>query len=745
MFTKTIPKMFRKALLIVACLPIFQNAFSQNTSDFKLLKCAGDVPELFKSSAVSRARDSTLTWINQNTSGVIIGTREEKKLIYDYKVSNIFFLEKLLSSGRILYGDEITIYVNKVLDTLLKDDPELRSSVHLYTLQSTSANAFMTGSGNFFVTTGLLSYLKSEAELAYVLCHEISHFTKRHAFIGFKKSDDLRKSVTADNLEKELLKLYSFKRENEYEADKEGFELFKKSRYYDSGAIDALLSLKFSDNAPYLVDTSLTTHWFESERYKISNETTKKINSKFGRNKNVNTNKYNKRRIPDEDEEERESEDDDNEENYATHPNLDSRIQRLNKMIESNKANTGQKFLVGETAYNRAKYLADCQNLYLKITEGNYTEVCYLAEGLLKKYGNNLFLKQALTSSLYNLIGGESENVEKTETTDSNWMKFVYTLSALKKDEKQAILLKRIIEINDASLSHLENGIVLNAIKEITLTRNFDQSFYTSNYVKTKDSLIKNNIIGILYPYLKNEKFVKELFTETSVSEDDDNENTGRRFRNRDWRRNEKQRDRAPIALDSCTIFSPQFVHLNLAYKKSNTTMLIKDAEYTDKLSEIFGSIKNETSANYTYLNCNSNPEITTELINLQSSYRFWVAENYAHFSSDAKYLIGQNYRDSIANKSKYLILPTMIYLKYFDQSEFLGCTYYSCNVYTLPIFIYDILVPKKFQNYSVLVYNLETGKLEKSFEKSFKRSWSRDLVLSNWYDMLYRVKGVKR
>ena len=39
--------------------------------------------------------------------------------------------------------------------------------------------------GLFFVNIGLISSAKSEAQIAYVLAHEISHFTEGHVLQGF--------------------------------------------------------------------------------------------------------------------------------------------------------------------------------------------------------------------------------------------------------------------------------------------------------------------------------------------------------------------------------------------------------------------------------------------------------------------------------------------------------------------------------------------------------------------------------
>lgn len=52
---------------------------------------------------------------------------------------------------------------------------------HFRVLESPEINAFALPGGRVFVTTGMLAFLRSEAELAFILGHEIAHVDQRHA------------------------------------------------------------------------------------------------------------------------------------------------------------------------------------------------------------------------------------------------------------------------------------------------------------------------------------------------------------------------------------------------------------------------------------------------------------------------------------------------------------------------------------------------------------------------------------
>lgn len=78
-------------------------------------------------------------------------------------------------SGRLSFDDPASQYLNDIADVILADDPDLRQQIRIYYYHSPSVNAFTVADGIIAVYTGLLFHVKSEAELAFVLSHEIAH------------------------------------------------------------------------------------------------------------------------------------------------------------------------------------------------------------------------------------------------------------------------------------------------------------------------------------------------------------------------------------------------------------------------------------------------------------------------------------------------------------------------------------------------------------------------------------------
>lgn len=136
---------------------------------------------------------------------------------------------------------EWTPYVAAVAETLL---PHLRRKGIRYevrVIKSPQINAFALPGGQVFVLTGMLEFLETEAELAAVLGHEISHVDLRHCIERFQYELALRK-VGARELGQmaeiaRMLLTVGYNKYQELEADAQGVRLSIQAGYDpDAGA-----------------------------------------------------------------------------------------------------------------------------------------------------------------------------------------------------------------------------------------------------------------------------------------------------------------------------------------------------------------------------------------------------------------------------------------------------------------------------------------------------------------------------
>ena len=174
-----------------------------------------------------------------------------------------FIAENLVT--KLSFQDEISIvrkFSNSIPDLKVYDHPRIELvetlTKELYepfnnegvtidsgVMDSTMENAFMAAGGYLRVTTRLLDSIKSENELAFVICHELGHFHHRHpikrlgrglsvifalSYLGFNGTDiDLAgKGVQFGEL--------ANSREQELEADRFGLECLNNRYKHVNGS-----------------------------------------------------------------------------------------------------------------------------------------------------------------------------------------------------------------------------------------------------------------------------------------------------------------------------------------------------------------------------------------------------------------------------------------------------------------------------------------------------------------------------
>jgi predicted Zn-dependent protease len=118
-------------------------------------------------------------------------------------------------------------------------------------------NAFALPGGPVFITVALLKRLKSEAQLAGVLGHEIAHVVARHGAehlakqqlggalvnaVGIAASDNPNDAQRAAVLARAVNQLVSLRygREDELEADQLGFRFIRESGYRPTGILELM-------------------------------------------------------------------------------------------------------------------------------------------------------------------------------------------------------------------------------------------------------------------------------------------------------------------------------------------------------------------------------------------------------------------------------------------------------------------------------------------------------------------------
>jgi predicted Zn-dependent protease len=151
--------------------------------------------------------------------------------------------ERIRTSGKVETDPLLDAYVRSIVCKLA---PEQCQHIRVYVINQANFNASMAPNGAMTVWAGLILRAQNEAQLAYVLGHELAHYERRHSL---KRWQDIRAQssglvffqiataavglgIIGDLATLGVLaNIYSFTRDQEREADTLGFELMVRAGY----------------------------------------------------------------------------------------------------------------------------------------------------------------------------------------------------------------------------------------------------------------------------------------------------------------------------------------------------------------------------------------------------------------------------------------------------------------------------------------------------------------------------------
>lgn len=195
---------------------------------------------------------------------------------------------KLKEHGYVIDDPLLSRYLSDIGQSLLTSLEYRSRDYHFYLVKDSSINAFATPGGYIGVNVGLIAMTANEDELASVLAHEIAHVELMHSMQMIEKSKDVNMAsviailaailVSGSNPEAASAVLYSgmagatqsminFTRTNEYEADRLGVELLKKSEYKPDSMVDFMMILQRKESSGELSSIEyIRTHPVSSNR-----------------------------------------------------------------------------------------------------------------------------------------------------------------------------------------------------------------------------------------------------------------------------------------------------------------------------------------------------------------------------------------------------------------------------------------------------------------------------------------------
>lgn len=460
--------------LIVGCLFIGHVYGQQDFNHFEPLISVGEIPSDFF------VRTSEKIEEDMKTSKENLSQREQKVFLDGIHHG----IDEILQSGLVIYGDEISKYVEKVANKLLEKDPKLRKKLRFYTVKSNVSNAFSTDQGIIFVTTGLISQITSESHLAYILAHEIAHYVEKHVVEGFEYR------TRNKGINRQILQLSVYSKEKEFEADSLGVKLYQKAGYsrnfinstfdvlmYSYLPIDEIEFRKDYFNSPLCY---IPEHKFADKDYAIKVE-------------------------------------EDYDDSKSSHPNIRKRKEKATSVADETKNWGDIESHFGKELFLYVRNLARFERVRSDIIEYQYANALYTIYILEKEFPNSIYLARMKAQCWYGLSVMKQANkinksIDSRKDLEGEGAGMHVFLKNLRENE-MATLAVRVVE--DCRKRHPEDKEINELAKRTNKTLFTSDKFNIDNYSKynfqtaVEKSLVKDSVAAEIKDSIDERKLSK--------------------------------------------------------------------------------------------------------------------------------------------------------------------------------------------------------------------------------------------
>lgn len=732
--------------LIVTCSIVTLRA--QDLNDFTRLEAKGEIPKDF----LIRSSEKIKTDQEAN---------EDEDLDKKFFESTRYAIDELLLSGQILFNEELSNYLNKVAKYTLRGEKELLSELRFYVLKSTEVNAYSTDQGIIFFTTGLLAQLENEAQLAYIIAHEASHFILKHVREGYVEGKEIRsgtgKYERTDN-KSVISQLSTYQKENELAADRKGIEIYLKTEYAIDEIFTSFEMLLYS----YLPFNELKfdTNFFNTEYFKIPSvyfpDTSNTI-----------------------------SLDEDYDDSDHSHPNIQTRIDEAFEVLGDDKSQGNLKYKISEPDFIRIRHLARFEGLNLLLAQREYVKTLYNIFLLKKEFPNNRFIDLCTVKALYGLakyknanrynevtekpknIEGESFilhfffNKIKQEALNVLAYRFAYdmsfkyradkTFALYEKEMKKELAINSDIKLNDLkdvsfnSYSiEIKDSIMFDIDDSIAKIEISTLSKYEKIRLKKKLQELKENkdnpistaddyhLYG-LSDLVSNEKFIDELKAIDKAEQDRIAEEEGM-----DENGNERKNTKENSGFDKIVLVDPYFV-----YYSSNKS------ENYEKAEQEKVEVSNLLYKDYPKLELDKTL-IDSKQLNQESVSQYneiglifqWMQEVVEH---DELGMISSS-NDLMEEVEKKYGTEHFVFTGFFGYKarkearpiHLIGLMFLP----SIPFVIGDLLIVRNNMQIVAISINSSTDQIEFSSSEDVAISGSSKVIEVYIYDLLYRLKN---
>lgn len=731
-------------------------AQSYDLNNFTPLKSVGPLPDDFTVKSSEK--------FQQDVSNVEGSNKREQQDLESFLLESNFQIEDILHSGRILYGDPITEYLNQIKKQILDANPEIMQDIRIYTLLSNEVNAFTFDNGIVIVTTGLVAQVQNEAQLAYILCHEFVHYDKKHSITGYVENRKVERgtgvysSLSKD--EEDLVK-FRFAKEQETEADEIGLTYYANTNYSYS-TIEGVFDVLLYSYLP-IDEIQFSRNYFSDAYYVIPDKMFLDTLTAI------------------------EAEEDYDDEN-ATHPNIKKRkanvLSKIPEIVDQGRAD----FLLPVEDFKMVQSLARFQGCDLYLNDVEYENALYQAYVLQQQYPDNDYLKTVVAQALYGWamyknagstpewhlhfkkIQGESQQVyylfNKLSSKEMlilalrhTWERHLahpenQSFLAMSQDLGYQLAAKQEIaytdfltqkEIDKEIKAASEKADTLNVSTDSTMqnadTKNpnssskYDKIKGDKGKEKTSTPTVANAYWKYAFPnYLNDPKFTGLIYAPEEEDEEDAEKNPLYTVK--------RHRIEYHLGLDEVVVVDPVFISVD--ERSDNPVEYIAAEEARVSLRDNIKKYGDELGMKVTYLDHSNLDDKDVDDFNDMAILSRWIHESLAHLDEEVPMQNSSNAElQALAKKYGVEHFAWMGIVSFTERESRVGLKIFMClYVPIAPFLIYDLVTPDKSTFFFSLVANAETGEFEMQYFSMNDLSNSKSVQSSNMYFMLEQMSA---
>ncbi len=663
--------------------------------------------------------------------------RRVRKTKEKFYLQTNFVLDELLTSGQLIFNDPMTNYVKGILDNILKGNPRLRKEIKLYMVRSASINAFATDRGEIFVNVGLLAKINNEAELAFILCHEIQHYVERHnleAFVKFKEIERGRGDYKRQKNYEKIVSKHSYSKNLEREADKKGFELFLKSGY-SLNAVEKVFDLLALSHTSYS-DTGFDFSFLESDYIKFNDkvkiEEVNEISELEGKDDSL-----------------------------STHPSIDERRENFEKVISKEDRKKGKDFIQSKTQFDLVQKIARFDICDILISYRAYSAAFYHSYVLLKEYPKNSYAEKNIAKALYGIAQytnknssdyEEEEEEDETESILQGQMQAAFYFLTKLSDKEKNMLAGRYCwkmhqkypkdkQMELMAQDMIEDIIIFSLEKDY---KNYFKKEKMTGELMTQDKSFAPYAFGDL---LDNETFIEWLESGEKYRKrrekrknEAEGESIYKRRKTAREKAEKKRKKGVTLGRDKLLVINPLYLKAN--GRKKDPVRLVESEARQKEFKGWIETLSEDLGLKTTVLDVKHITKKTTigEYNEIMAINR-WVDE----LLTNDMYMISSNYNELLPIVEKYKT-TTFAYtgaLVYKNRRK-IGYAeiLYTLFPQTMPYGVSLLATPKYDNLYFSFVFDFEENRVLHK-EINYMKQKDRDGVIkSNLYWMLHQVKA---